>query len=85
MPKAVICAHYSSDRQSGETIGMQLSKCGAFCKQAGLTVADTYGEEAASGQAEGDLPVRPPIPFYGYIEKVLAATRAVSEWLRAKR
>ena len=53
MKKGAIYARYSSDKQTEETIHVQLEKCRAFCEQEGILVCETFTDKGKSGTTEG--------------------------------
>ena len=53
MKKAAIYARYSSDKQTEETIHVQVDKCKAFCESQGILVCGTFADKGKSGTTEG--------------------------------
>ncbi|MBM3280778.1 MAG: recombinase family protein, partial [Candidatus Handelsmanbacteria bacterium] len=53
MKKAAIYARYSSDKQTEETIHVQVDKCKAFCERQGILVCGTFADKGKSGTTEG--------------------------------
>lgn len=53
MKKGAIYARYSSDKQTEDTIHVQLDKCRAFCEQEDILVCEEYIDRGKSGTTEG--------------------------------
>jgi site-specific DNA recombinase len=52
MKKGAIYARYSSDKQTEDTIHVQVDKCKAFCEQEGIIVREEFVDRGKSGTSE---------------------------------
>ena len=52
IPGAFICARYSTDNQSPDSIAVQVGKCSEWCAQHSVPILGIYADEAVSGMKE---------------------------------
>ena len=53
MKKGAIYARYSSEKQSGESIKVQVDKCREYCERHDIVVVEEFIDEAKTGTTEG--------------------------------
>ena len=53
MKKGAVYARYSSDKQTGESVQVQIDKCRDYCEQQNILVCEVFVDEAKSGTTEG--------------------------------
>jgi len=53
MKKAAVYARYSSDKQTGESVQVQIDKCRDYCERQDILVCEVFVDEAKSGTTEG--------------------------------
>ena len=53
MIKGCVYARYSTDKQTGESVKVQVEKCQEFCEAQGILVCEVFIDKAKSGTTEG--------------------------------